>query len=163
MNYWKVIFATIVIFGAGVITGGLLVNHVAHPSHPFAVFHPPKPPQQSPVLYENMPPETRPEVLKTNFVQLLNDKLDLTPQQREQIRKIIAQSQQSTHDLWRLVSPQFQLVWRDTRQQIRDVLTPAQRREFELLMRQQHPMRHQPEPTNAVPAAPESFTNGPAI
>ena len=30
MNNWKVIFATAVIFGAGVITGGLLVNYVQH-------------------------------------------------------------------------------------------------------------------------------------
>ena len=30
MNNWKVIFATVVIFGTGVITGGLLVNYVQH-------------------------------------------------------------------------------------------------------------------------------------
>jgi len=28
VNNWKVILATIVIFGAGVVTGGLLVSHV---------------------------------------------------------------------------------------------------------------------------------------
>ncbi len=28
MNSWKVILATVVIFGAGVLTGGLLVNYV---------------------------------------------------------------------------------------------------------------------------------------
>ena len=28
MNSWKIILAAVVIFGAGVITGGLLVNHV---------------------------------------------------------------------------------------------------------------------------------------
>ena len=33
MNNWKVIFATAVIFGAGVVTGGLLVNYVTY-SHP---------------------------------------------------------------------------------------------------------------------------------
>jgi hypothetical protein len=31
VNNWKVILATIVIFGTGVITGGLLVHHVQHP------------------------------------------------------------------------------------------------------------------------------------
>ena len=162
MNYWKVILATIVIFGAGVITGGLLVSHVEHPARPLFTFH--QPPHPSPPVhtpYENMPAEVRPEILKTNFVQLLNDKLDLSPRQREQIRKIIAQSQQNTRDLWKLVAPQFQLVWRDTRQQIRDVLTPEQQKEFEFLMRQQRSLRREPS-TNAPPVQPSSSaTNGP--
>ena len=34
MNSWKVILATVVIFGAGVMTGGLLVNYVDHSHHP---------------------------------------------------------------------------------------------------------------------------------
>ena len=34
MNTWKVIFATVVIFGAGVVTGGLLVKYsVQTPVH----------------------------------------------------------------------------------------------------------------------------------
>lgn len=163
MNYWKVILATIVIFGAGVITGGLLVSHVEHPSRPLFPFRQPSrpvPPARTP--YESVPPEVRPEILKTNFVQLLNDNLDLSPKQREQIRKIIAQSQQNTHDLWKLVAPQFQLVWRDTRQQIRDVLTPKQQKEFELLMRQQRSLRREPS-TNAPPVQPSASTNGPVI
>ena len=40
MNNWKVIFATVVIFGAGVITGGLLVNYVNY-SHGRPAHHPP--------------------------------------------------------------------------------------------------------------------------
>lgn len=163
MNYWKVILATIVIFGAGVITGGLLVSHVQRPARPlFAFRQAARPSHPASTPYENMPPEVRPEILKTNFVQLLNDNLDLSPQQREQIRKIIAKSQQNTHDLWKLVAPQFQLVLHDTRQQIRDVLTPRQQREFEYLMRQQHALRHPPS-TNAPSVTPSSITNGPAI
>ena len=30
MNSWKVILATLVIFGAGVVTGGLLVSYAVH-------------------------------------------------------------------------------------------------------------------------------------
>jgi hypothetical protein len=163
VNYWKVILATIVIFGAGVITGGLLVGHVDRPARPLFSFH--QPPRPAPVVhtpYENMPPEVRPEILKTNFVQLLNDNLDLTPKQKEQIRKIIAQAQQNTHDLWKLVAPQFQLVWHDTRQQIRDVLTPQQQKEFESLMKQQRSLRH-PSSTNAPPVTPALSTNGSVI
>ena len=158
MNFWKVILATIVIFGAGVITGGLLVNHVAHPAHPFSL----KPSISKPSAYETLPPQVRPEILNTDFVQQLNDKLNLNPKQSDQIRKIITQARQNTHDLWKLVAPQFQVVWHDTREQIRDVLTPDQRRKFELLMRQQRQLRRQSS-TNAPPVTPPSLTNGPAV
>ena len=156
MNFWKVILATIVIFGAGVITGGLLVNHVVHPAHPFMI-HPPRALTPS---EENLPPELRPRLLNTNFVQRLNERLNLTPKQAEQIRKIIAQAQQNTHDLWKLVGPQFQLLWRDTSEKIKDVLTPEQQWKFDQLLKQQHPLRHPPS-TNAPPVQSSSATNGP--
>lgn len=153
MNYWKVILASIVIFGAGVLTGGFLVGHATH--RPIPINRPPyRPP------YDTLPPQMRPGFLNTNFVQELNDKLDLDQKQREQIRKIIAQAQQNTHDLWKLVAPQFQLVWRDTREQIRDVLTPEQRKEFEMLLRQQRQSRRQAG-TNEPPEVPSSVTNSP--
>jgi Spy/CpxP family protein refolding chaperone len=168
VNFLKVILATIVIFGAGVITGGLLVAHVKHPaySHPP---HPPAPPVQ-PNETGDMPGQLRAPMLNKQFVEQLDDELQLTKEQREQIQKIIAQGQQSTRDLWKLVGPQFQIVWRDTRQQIRNVLTPEQRKQFEVLMKQQ---RH-PASTNAPPAQvivptnapldqPPAPTNGPAV
>lgn len=159
MNYWKVILATIVIFGAGVITGGLLVGHVSHPPSPFSIRKPPLP---RPVIYDTLPPRLRPDFLNTNFVEALNDNLDLDQKQREQIRRIIAQAQQNTHDLWKLVAPQFQVVWHDTREQIKDVLTPDQKKKFELLLRQQHQLRRQAG-TNAPPDMPSATTNGPVI
>lgn len=88
-------------------------------------------------------------MLNKQFVGQLDDELQLTKEQRAQIQKIIAEGQQSTRDLWKLVGPQFQRISRDTRMQIRDVLTPDQRKNFEMLMKEQ---RHQ-QFTNA-PAAP---------
>lgn len=161
MNSWKVILATIVIFGAGVITGGLLVNHVQSRPRTHAAQ-----PNPANALNGEMPGSLRPEILNRQFVQELSDKLDLTPEQREKIEKIIGQGQQSTRDLWKLVAPQFQMVWRDTRQQIREVLTPEQRKQFELLMKQQRPFRRPPSAppsTNAPPVLPSSATNGPAV
>jgi hypothetical protein len=157
VNSWKVIFATIVIFGAGVVTGGLLVNHVVRP------FHRSRPVEPSPTnQVDTVPQVLNPEFLKKQFVQQLDDKLDLTKEQREQIQKIISQGQQNTHDLWKLVQPQFQVLWHDTRQQIRDVLTPEQRKQFEQLMKQQHQMRHPPG-TNAPPTVPAASTNAPVV
>lgn len=166
MKSWSLILATIVIFGAGVITGGLLVNHVKHPAGTHGQMGVTN---TTPVAM--MPQPLTPEFMKKQFVGQLNDELQLSKEQREQVGKIIAQGQQSTHDLWKLVGPQFQLIWRDTRTQIRQVLTPEQRKEFELLMKEQ---RRQPQssstnappvslqaPTNALPIQPPMPTNGP--
>jgi len=147
VNSWKVIFATIVIFGAGVITGGLLVNHVQHPSSRKA---------------DDLPQILRPEMFSKQFIQQLDDKLNLTKDQREQIQKIIAQGQQNIHDLWKIIGSQFRSDLQDTRQQIKEVLTPEQRKQFELLMKQQHQMRH-PQETNAPPTVPPVSTNGSAV
>jgi hypothetical protein len=157
---WSVIFATIVIFGAGVITGGLLVNYV---KHPMAMHRPNgpgiKPPLPSTNELAEVPPQMRAQILNKQFVGQLSEELDLTPDQRQQIQKIISQGQQNTRDLWKLVAPQFQVIWRDTRVQIRGVLTPDQRKEFETLMRQQRHMQS----TNVPPAQLSSPTNPPPI
>ena len=162
MNSWKVILATIVIFGAGVITGGLLVDHVKQPFRPHSPFA--IKPEQPDVF----PQQLRPEILNKQFVEQLNTKLDLTLQQSNQIQKIIAQGQQNRRDLWKAVAPSFQGIWRETRQEIRDVLTPEQRKKFEMLMRQR-PFKRQPSTstnapaTNGPPVMPSAATNTPAI
>ena len=168
MKSWSLIFATIVIFGAGVITGGLLVDHVKHPTYNRPSH--PQPPQLAPNETGDMPGPLRAQMLNKQFVGQLDDELQLTKQQREQIQKIISDGQQRTRDLWKLVGPQFQLVSRDTRQQIKNVLTPEQRKQFEILMKQQrHPSStnappvQMSAPTNAPPVQPSAVTNGPAV
>lgn len=165
MNSWKVILATIVIFGAGVITGGLLVNHVQRPQH----LH--ESAGNRPAGGSDLPPaQVRPEFLNKQFVEQLNDKLDLSPDQKQKIQKIISQGQQNTRDLWKLVSPQFRALMQETRQQIREILTPEQRKQFEILMKQQRrpastnaPPVEMPAPTNTPPIQSPALTNGPAV
>lgn len=152
MNFWKIILATVVIFGSGVVTGGLLVNYVER-SHseirrPAAEPHRAKP--GAPEL-----PVPRPQMLNRQFVAELNAKLHLTAAQRQKIEKIIAEGQARNRDLWKLVAPQFRAVMLDVRQNIRAVLTPEQRKQFEELLKQLAP-RRPPAPGKA----PE--TNSPA-
>ncbi|HTR43428.1 MAG TPA: hypothetical protein VMH87_17585 [Pseudomonadales bacterium] len=163
MNSWNVILATIVIFGAGVITGGLLVQHTQHPAPAHhAMESGPKPLEQTNEMGE-VPGPLRAQTLNKQFVGQLNDELQLSKEQREQIQKIIAQGQQNTHNLWKLVGPQFQLIWRDTRQQIRGVLNAEQKKKFEALMKEQRRQSTNApaaiEPTNTPPA----LTNAPAV
>ncbi|MGH7976534.1 MAG: hypothetical protein ACREC8_07720 [Limisphaerales bacterium] len=144
MNFWKIILATVVIFGAGVMTGGLLVNYVDH-AHP-GNHHPPAGNHELPMPHSGM--------LNKSFAQQLDDALHLTPKQRKAIEKIIADGQQRNHDLWKLVSPQFRAVMQDTHQKIREKLTPVQRKRFEELLKQFRQPRRPPNSTNAPPDLP---------
>ena len=150
MNSWKIILATVVIFGCGVVTGGLLVNYVerAHPEirRPGAGPHRDRPATQE-------LPLPRPQMLNRQFVEQLDAALHLTPEQREKIGNIIAEGQERNRDLWKLVSPQFRGVMSDVRQRIRAELTPEQKKQFEELMRQLAP-HHPPAATNAPATVP---------
>jgi Spy/CpxP family protein refolding chaperone len=144
VNSWKVILATVVIFGAGVVTGGLLVNYVAHPK-----IHPPFANAGEHGQFgghEQSRPRS-PESLSKQFLQQLDDALQLTPQQHDKIAKIIAEGQE-----------QMKQVMQDNRQQIREQLTPDQRKKFEELLKQFR-QQHRPPPTNAPPMIPP--TNAP--
>ncbi|HEY1662596.1 MAG TPA: hypothetical protein VGI03_09275 [Verrucomicrobiae bacterium] len=145
MNLWKVIFATIVIFGTGVFSGGLLVNYVDH-SHPgnhrAQPAQPPREPQDI---------VARPEILKTNFIQNLDSALHLSPDQRAQIDKIVAEGQDRNRQLWLQVAPQIRNALQDTRQRIRATLNDEQKKQFEDLLRRGHRVLN---PTNAPPEVP---------
>jgi hypothetical protein len=158
VNYWKVILATVVIFGAGVFTGGLLVDFVNHspsrnPHHSQA---------NTPHSQTNNPVASRPqefpmprlaEGMGKQFVQQLNDALHLTPDQRGKIEKIIAAGQEQNHAIWTNVAPQMRAVIQDVTQRIRTELTPEQLKPFEELLK--HPPHRPPSGTNAPPLSPE--------
>ena len=140
MNFWKVILATVVIFGAGVTTGGLLVNQIQH-SHP-------KLSRRSPASGEGREPQFRtnnlaslsrpsrpPEILGDRFVQQLDDALKLTPDQRASIQKIITDGQERNRSVWTNNSAQMREVIQDVRHRIREALTPDQQKQFEEMMK----------------------------
>ncbi|MDE3068883.1 MAG: hypothetical protein KGJ60_15225 [Verrucomicrobiota bacterium] len=146
MNSWKIILATVVIFGAGVVTGGLLVSYALHtpgnrrPGHPAEL------------------PAPHPELLNQKFVRQLDRSLHLTPEQRGQIEEIIAEGQRRNRDLWRKAAPAFRAVMQDVHQRIRGVLTPEQRKRFEELLRQFRAGARRPP---AAPAPAPAPTNAP--
>ena len=118
MNTWKVILATLVLFGAGVVTGGLLVQHSLHarllrPSRPAAAARP-SPASAGGMRYE--------------FLRRMGRDLDLTPEQQERIDKILTQSQEQTR---KAIHEEFQKA----KAAFRDVLTPAQQAKFDELVK----------------------------
>jgi Spy/CpxP family protein refolding chaperone len=167
VNYWKVILATVVIFGAGVLTGGLLVNFVdhSHPKNPHhvqanAAAHTATN-NAAPPRWAEIPPPRLAERMGKQFVQQLNDELQLTPEQREKIEKLIAEGQERNREIWTNVAPKMRAVMQEVNQQIRAELTPEQLKAFEELLK--HPP-HRPMPvTNAPLANPPPPTNAPGV
>jgi Spy/CpxP family protein refolding chaperone len=152
VNNWKVIFATAVIFGAGVITGGLMVNYVQHggkkiPHNKPAALAEAQPAgtNQSIRLPENAKPRTL-EVWNKQFLQQLSEPLSLTSEQKEEIQKIITDGQS-----------QIRKAVQDARQNIRERLTPEQQQRYDELMKR--PVRRPPASTNAPASSPPPANN----
>jgi hypothetical protein len=167
MNSWKIILAAVVIFGAGVITGGLLVNNV-EPPRPKDIQHPPGELNPQPQAnnrdhdqpnQQDLPKPRPPEMLSRQFVQRLDKTLHFTPEQRAAIAKIVADGQERNHEIWTNVAPQFHKVLQDVRQQIREQLTPEQQKRFEELMKRFRPAGRRPQPPPNSP----STTNEPPM
>jgi len=155
VNVWKVVCATLVIFVAGIITGAALVrfaelgprpwrtqhssavNHGQPNPHPLTNPNNRAAPGQSQF---NQPLPPTPGVpakglLSLEFVQLLERQLRLTPDQREQIGKIMAGGQERVRALRSSIDPGLRKELQQTREQIRAVLTPDQREQFEQMMK----------------------------
>ncbi len=158
MNSWKIILATVVIFGAGVITGGLLVNHVQ--SQQSSHVEPPAAEPNAHPTADNHGPAHAPEVplprlaerLSKELVRRLDKSLHLTLVQSNNIARIVAEGQERNHVIWTNVAPQMRKVIEDVNQQIRAELTPEQSKRFEELMKQFRPAGYHPQPAANSPS-----------
>ena len=159
VNTWKIILATLVIFGAGVITGGLLVGHSLRAAHqPLARIPTTDDPHRAadrpsaPVKFDpavarasNLPPAVNLPFRK-DLLNRLDRELELSPEQHQHIEKIIREGQERTRELWRV-------EWVTTRKRIRSELTPEQQARFEGLFKSRSRDQQRP------PAATERSTN----
>ncbi|HWW03620.1 MAG TPA: hypothetical protein VNZ64_28210 [Candidatus Acidoferrum sp.] len=154
MNTWKVILATLVIFATGVVTGGLLAvysgrSFVLRPQHPNA----PRSPQS-----------VSAGGLRLEFLRRIQRDLDLTPEQRERIDKILKESQEHTRKLMEPISPALKEEFQRTKEEFRQVLTAEQRARFdELFKHQQRPHEQQRHPVAPAqrPSDAATATNAP--
>jgi hypothetical protein len=154
VNTWKVILATIVIFGTGVITGGLLVRHaerIPTARHP-----------------RNASPTRTPAPasaggLRLEFLRRAQRELDLTAPQREQIDELLKESQNRIRELNEPIAEAMREELRQTKDEFLEVLTEQQRTRFEELVKQQQQQHSREQrrppparelPQNAAPAAP---------
>jgi hypothetical protein len=165
VNSWKIILATIVIFGAGVMTGGLLVSQVDRANRinrrppgipdirpPGFEHEPGREPGRGMGMGMEFPRPRQPDLLNTNFVRRLDDALKLTPEERSVIGKIIAEGQEQNRLIWTNNAEQMRKAMQDVHRRLRDTLTPDQQKQFDDLMRR--PPRRGPNPAAAPTNAP---------
>ncbi len=129
MRFWKVILATLVIYGAGVITGALVVNlRYPEEARPLSVkaAAPPAPPLQ---------------IQRKEFFLRMKRELRLRADQQQRIEQIIHESQQRTQPLWDQVAPQMQEELRGVKEKIRAELDPDQQVKFAELLKPRSPRR----------------------
>jgi Spy/CpxP family protein refolding chaperone len=160
VNDWKVIptiaLTTVLIFGAGVFTGGFLVNSFkpAHNSNNTKKVQPVQHVENSAATNSATasPPKPSnarvPEILNKGFLQRLDDELHLTPEQHEAVQKIINDGQN-----------EMRKVVQDSRLEIRDVLSPDQQKQFDDLVKR--PFKRSLFTTNAPMVSTNTATNAP--
>ena len=127
MNSWKVILATMLIFGTGVVTGGLLVRHSERtaPAHP-----------QRPAAKRPQPPAS-PGGMRLEFLRRIQRELVLTHDQQEQVDRVLKESQERSRKIMEPVAPDLRREVQRTKEEFRKVLTPEQQGRFDELLKQQ--------------------------
>src|SRR6266478_3503621 len=95
--------------------------------------------------------------IRIEFLRRVERDLSLTPDQREQIDKIITASQERSKKLMEPIQPRIREELQQTKEQFRAVLNAEQKIRFDELLKQQQQQRqrdqHRPPPRN-----PETFS-----
>lgn len=165
MSPWKPILAALVIFAAGVITGGLLVSHadqVAQKNRRPAPREFNRPAANPAPVANSRDAQSRPpsaplqnrvpRVISEEFIRKLDTEMDLTSGQRTRIREIIAEGQARNKESWDRIAPDLRREMVETQRRIREILTPEQRAKFEELMKQSRPASRRPNEEPGQPA-----------
>ena len=134
MKIWKVILATLVIFVAGALAGGMFVRSIT----------PPATPAKGPTM-ANAPQQF--------FQARLKKELQLTADQTNRIDKIFTESNARRKTLSDLIEPEMKKERQEVHDEIRAILTAEQREKFEQLLKQPPP--HRPD----GPRRPRTGTN----
>jgi len=123
---WKVILATMVIFACGVFTGVFVTR-----TQPVSAAVSPAPqPQFVSTNKTPLPAFARLQMQRPEFLRKLDRQLDLTPEQHDQMVKIMKASQERTAPLWEKIAPQMSGELKRVREEIRQVLSPEQRKQW---------------------------------
>ena len=168
MNTWKVILATLIIYGAGLLTGALVFKGASRPVT--------APTSRTVPVYPGS------DIFQERFFERMKKDLQLTPEQTQRLESIFRESRERMKTLWEIVNPEVKGELQAVREKINNELTPGQREKFEVLLktrrhgpgqnppaevrpRDHHPSgtRNQPRrPGEPMPSAKPPVENAPA-
>jgi Spy/CpxP family protein refolding chaperone len=135
---WKVILATMIIFGCGVVTGGLVVK--VRTAHLRTAKVEPRNPGSRNAAALNTPGAPPWQLQRKEFLDKMDHQLDLTADQRQRIEKVMHDSLDRTRPLWQQIAPQMRDEMRRVREGIRNELTSDQQKKFNDLLKP-HPRK----------------------
>jgi Spy/CpxP family protein refolding chaperone len=121
VSQWKVILAALVIFGSGVITGGLLVKNTL--------------PQKTSIKRKEPNAPTPWIAQRLEFHKRIEKELDLQPEQKQKIEQVFRESQDRMKPLWEKISPQLHEEIARVQDEIRTQLSPEQGKKFDELLK----------------------------
>lgn len=130
MSPWKVILATLVIFCSGLVVGALMVKKTAR-----AIFN--SRPQH--VSTNTLPSPWHQQ--QRDFLRRIDYELNLTPVQRENVARILKQSQERAKEIKERIAPDMREEVKKVREEIRAELTPEQQKKFEEAMKAKPPRK----------------------
>ncbi len=128
---WRVILATLVIFCTGVVTGGMLVHLTS--SRPIKAKQPALPAIPGSMMKDFRGPAQEQRI---EYLRRLTSALELTPEQAGRVDAILHDSQQRSKSIWEATQPKLGEEVRKTREHIRELLNPEQRKRFDELNKQ---------------------------
>ena len=88
----------------------------------------------SPPISTNLPPPLT-QLQRPEFLRRMQKQLDLTASQRDEIAKIMKESQERSRPLWKKIAPQLREEVKRVREEINKVLTPDQQKKFNELLK----------------------------
>tara|TARA_B100000959_G_C14901543_1_gene591146 strand:+ start:421 stop:927 length:507 start_codon:yes stop_codon:yes gene_type:complete len=155
MEQWKVILATMIIFGSGVGTGHLISHK--DPSSTLGTDEPKGFQSKTSDIERNITPSTRPIFLRSTGY--LDRHLNLSDEQKVQIQGITKKSHQRIHEFGKPFRNQIHLEHTEVQTQIRQLLTPEQTKTFDNLPHFRFNVK-QGRPSGRPPRFPEHPHNG---
>ncbi len=149
MNAWKVIFATLVIFGAGMVAGELLGRRAG-------------PGDSAPTKASDSQNASPSQLRLWELLHRMDRELGLTPEQHEHIEKIITGSQERTQKLWSPIAQEMRKETQSVCEEIREELTPDQRKKFDSFAHSHSEHRKSHSETNEIEHAAKLTNSAPA-
>jgi hypothetical protein len=119
VSTWKVILATLVIYCAGILTGGLVMKASRRAS--------PAPP----------PPPIFPgsDFFQQRFLDRLKRELSLRPEQIQRLEGVFRDSRERMNTWWQIISPEMKTEIQQVQDKIRAELDVGQREKFEAVLK----------------------------